>query len=219
MDITGYWSTVNIYQGSMDAEWLLIGDDGSGWWLEQDVYSFATCRFLWRLAQHGLLELDILGYRAGRTEKRRFLVEEEESMNRRTVVEYAVKQEYNAVDQLTWVLKLGRNGVFDESRASDWYGLEEDSTVPPSHDPWATGAESRVRHARTPTSPGSRTKSRYGVLHLDSEALYEASGRADAISHLKMAADLGSRCALVIEKNGRWSHEAGPATPDKCQFK
>jgi hypothetical protein len=145
MGLVAYWSTVDMFQGSMEAQWLEIRKDGAGWWMWGNVYDFASTRFYWRAPRRGLLELDITGYREGTWDNRGFRVRRERSTSRRRRVGYVVVKDYNAVNELTWVLKLAKRGVFGHSLASDRYGLKG-SKAPKSRNPWASGAGSRVRH-------------------------------------------------------------------------
>lgn len=146
MDVAAYWSTIGVYIGNMEAQWLDIREDGAGWWLWMNVYDFTTYRFYWRVSRRGLLELDITDSRQGTRDERGFRVLRERPANRRVRVGFTVERGYNVIDEPTWVLRLREERVFDH-RASDRYTLEGRGAPRPSN-PWAFRPGSRVRYAR-----------------------------------------------------------------------
>jgi hypothetical protein len=132
-NLYGHWSTLDLYLGAMEAQWVFFLENGSGWWEWQNALAFEAIWFWWHVPRPGTLEVHTLDSRGGRSSSRHgYQVHRESHWDERHTTTYTIASGLDVLDRSVTVLELRERDVFSPSSAQRYAFVGHD--VP--QNPW-----------------------------------------------------------------------------------
>jgi hypothetical protein len=113
LDITGYWSSLDLYQGTPEEDALALAADGTGWYDWSSMGGgFEVLRFRWDIAETGELTLRMAMYLQGTWSKGSqpgkpfYHIAEQRPMDQTRRTNYTIGPALNALRRPVTVLAL-----------------------------------------------------------------------------------------------------------------